>query len=469
MRDITLNDTFRHGFSTRAFATGIPTTLAGSPIISVHEEANDTFITAGITLDTDIGASPVTGLHEVTIIATTGNGYEAGKSYTIFISTGTVGGVSVVGEAVGHFTVALSAAAVDLANVTDGLTALRTLLLDIPTVGEFNARTIVSANYFDPAADDVDVRAIQANVITAASINAAAFAAAKFGAGFIVSGSFGLNAIDSAALAASAANEIRDAILDELTASHVGAGSVGEVLNNLPNDGALTFLDASILARTLPTALYFDPAADDVDVRSLQANVINTAAFAAAAITNAKIASNAFVNAAFDTNCIGAAQLAPNCITSTQIATNAIGAAQLAGGAIAASKFAINAISAAAFAADAITATVLAASAAQKIRDEILPTQNAAFNNLEFLFVAASDHVTPVTAATVISATRSIDGGAFVAVAGSIAEVGNGIYSFDALAADMNGGTITFRFIATGGTPGAPDDTFVTIITGGGV
>jgi len=118
---------------------------------------------------------------------------------------------------------------------------------------------------------------------------------------------------------------------------------------------------------------------------------------------------------------------------------------------------------------DAVNAAAIASDAINKIRDAILPEQNVALSNIEFLFVAATDHVTPVTGATTISGTRSIDGGAFAAVSGTIAEVGNGIYQFDALAADMNGGIITFRFIATGGTPGAPDDVFLTIVTGGGV
>jgi hypothetical protein len=139
-------------------------------------------------------------------------------------------------------------------------------------------------------------------------------------------------------------------------------------------------------------------------------------------------------------------------------------------GGITAGSFAAGAIDAAAIGADAIGASEFAAGAAQKIRDEILPTQNAAFNNMEFLFVAASDHVTPVTGASGMAVTRSIDGGAFGAGTGTgPAEVGNGIYQYDASAADMNGGVITFRFTATGGTPGAPDDTFITIVTGGGV
>ena len=114
-RDITLEDTFTYDFTTRAFTTGIPTTLAGTPVLSVKEGANDTFITAGVTVDVDTGATPVVGLNEASVVATAANGYEAGKSYALFISAGTVGGVSVVGEVIGQFTLEASAAAVALA------------------------------------------------------------------------------------------------------------------------------------------------------------------------------------------------------------------------------------------------------------------------------------------------------------------------------------------------------------------
>ncbi len=127
------------------------------------------------------------------------------------------------------------------------------------------------------------------------------------------------------------------------------------------------------------------------------------------------------------------------------------------------------AFTAAKFATDSIDANALAADAAQKIRDEILPTQNVAFPDINFLLVAASDHVTPVTGATGLAVTRSINSGSFGAGTGTLAEIGNGMYQYDASAADMNGGKITFRFTASGGTPGVPDDRFLSIITGGGV
>ena len=122
-------------------------------------------------------------------------------------------------------------------------------------------------------------------------------------------------------------------------------------------------------------------------------------------------------------------------------------------------------IVAASFGAGAIDAGALATDAVNEIARAILPQINTAYSDIEFLFVAASDHVTPVTAASGTAVTRSIDGGAFGAGTGTLAEVGNGIYQYDASAADMNGAIITFRFTGTGGTPGAPDDRFLTIVT----
>jgi hypothetical protein len=84
--------------------------------------------------------------------------------------------------------------------------------------------------------------------------------------------------------------------------------------------------------------------------------------------------------------------------------------------------------------------------------------KNAAFR-LDVLMVDSTDGRTPKLGLTV-SGQRKIDGGTFVAVAGSISEVSNGIYTFVGTAADSNGDVITYRFSATGA-----DDTFITVKT----
>lgn len=108
MRDVTLEETLYFNFTTRAFATGVPTVLAGTPVLSVLESNNITAITAGVSVAVD--RASVVGLNQATVVATAANGYEAGKSYAVYISTGTVGGVSVVGEVVAEFTVQSAAA-----------------------------------------------------------------------------------------------------------------------------------------------------------------------------------------------------------------------------------------------------------------------------------------------------------------------------------------------------------------------
>lgn len=54
------------------------------------------------------------------------------------------------------------------------LDTVATAVADVPTVSEFEARTLAAAAYFDPAADAVIVGTIQADAITASAIAAAA-------------------------------------------------------------------------------------------------------------------------------------------------------------------------------------------------------------------------------------------------------------------------------------------------------
>lgn len=116
MRDITLEDTIYVDFTTRA-TTGIPTVLAGTPVLSVLEENNATPITAGVSVAVD--RASVVGLNMATIVAAAANGYESGKSYSVYISTGTVDSISVIGEIVGTFTIQASAAVTNIAALND--------------------------------------------------------------------------------------------------------------------------------------------------------------------------------------------------------------------------------------------------------------------------------------------------------------------------------------------------------------
>jgi len=112
--DYALESTFDVKFTSRIFATGVPGTLAGSPVVEIYEDNGTTQITAAETLTVDFDS--VTGLNNLRIVATAANGFEAGKSYSAVISAGTVSSVSVVGEVVCNFTlgrITINAASVD--------------------------------------------------------------------------------------------------------------------------------------------------------------------------------------------------------------------------------------------------------------------------------------------------------------------------------------------------------------------
>lgn len=85
--------------------------------------------------------------------------------------------------------------------------------------------------------------------------------------------------------------------------------------------------------------------------------------------------------------------------------------------------------------------------------------KNQALNNLAFLMLSSTDHVTPKTGLTV-TAQRSLDGAAFGSCANSVTELSNGIYTINLAAGDMNANVITLLFTATGA-----DARYVTIVT----
>lgn len=100
--DLRLGDTIDIKFTT-VQSSGAPTTLAGSPVISAYPGNSTTELTAGITLSVDFDSR--TGMHNVRVVATSGNGYATATNYALVITTGTVNSVSAVGYVVGTFSI----------------------------------------------------------------------------------------------------------------------------------------------------------------------------------------------------------------------------------------------------------------------------------------------------------------------------------------------------------------------------
>lgn len=82
---------------------GAPTTLAGTPVISVYKADGLVQSTAGVTLTVDFDA--VTGLNNVLINLAADAFYAVANDYHVVITTGTVGGTSVVGYVVAQFSI----------------------------------------------------------------------------------------------------------------------------------------------------------------------------------------------------------------------------------------------------------------------------------------------------------------------------------------------------------------------------
>lgn len=168
MPDYPLGETLDFKFTTRSFSTGVPTQLAGTPVIDVYEDNSITQITTSETLTVDFDG--VTGLNNLRIVATSGNGYESGKSYAAVITTGTVGGVSVVGEVVAQFSIERSPA---LRPTTAGRT------LDVAATGEAGVDfgnvtgTLTNANVaaFD-ASERIDVGSWLGTAVTVSATTA---------------------------------------------------------------------------------------------------------------------------------------------------------------------------------------------------------------------------------------------------------------------------------------------------------
>lgn len=94
-------DTVYRKFSTRN-TSGVPTTLAGTPAVSVYKAGSTTQSTTGVTLTVDFDS--VTGLNHVAIdTSADGTFYADGSHFELVLTAGTVGGTSVVGEVVGSF------------------------------------------------------------------------------------------------------------------------------------------------------------------------------------------------------------------------------------------------------------------------------------------------------------------------------------------------------------------------------
>lgn len=142
--DVKLGNTIDLYFTTRAFATGVPTTLAGTPSVAAYVGNSITEITAGITLDVDFDGRG--GLNHVRVVASSGNGFAAATDIWIVVTAGTVGGTSVVGETVAAFSI--ENRCVNWASVVGPTTAVVLTNTTVGTLTTYTGNTVQTGDSF---------------------------------------------------------------------------------------------------------------------------------------------------------------------------------------------------------------------------------------------------------------------------------------------------------------------------------
>jgi hypothetical protein len=236
--DINLGDTIDIKFTTTSASTGAPTQLAGSPVISAYVGNGTTQITAGITLSVDFDS--VTGLNNVRVVASGGNGYAAQTNVSLVITTGTVGGTSAVGYEVGSFSIenrsalrpttagrtldvsAGGEAGIDWANIGSPTTAVNLSSTNIDT-DQVVASVTGAVGSVTGAVGSVTgaVGSVTGNVggNVTGSVGSVA-------AGGIAAASFAAAAIDAAAIASDAGTEIGTAVWASATRNLTGSQGI---------------------------------------------------------------------------------------------------------------------------------------------------------------------------------------------------------------------------------------------------
>ncbi len=312
--DYQLEDTLYIPFTTRAFATGIPTVLAGSPVVDIYRDDTTLIAITAETLTVSAGAGGIAGFNLITITATAATGFVAGETYHCILSAGTVDGVSVVGEVVATFTLQMSAAAKAVGAIADSAAAgdpsttesvmqyvkqTVNLLAGADGIGTNPSGTAPAnaVNMFEILNDIHDV--LYADSVGASL--AVDMATQQTDLDTITGTSGVLIGTDAANV-----TEISDAVWDEDATGHQGAGIFGQAIGD-PGANAETMYDAVVTDAT-GTNVATDCAAVLADTGT-DGVIIATAGFpadgyAAGAITAASIAANA----------IGASELAADAV-----------------------------------------------------------------------------------------------------------------------------------------------------------
>jgi hypothetical protein len=289
--DFRAGDVIDFAFTTLA-VTAVPTTLSGTPAISVYKSNSAAESTAGVTLSVDFDSR--TGMNHVRITTVTdGTFYAEGNDFDVVITAGTVNSVSVVGVVVASFSLANRSALrpategrnlnVSSGGVADanGVALLGTAISTPATAGILDVNLIdIAGAAVSTSSAQIGVKVIsQANIdfgaLQKTSLNAATPASVVGAVGSVtgavgsVTGAVGsvtgaVGSVTGAVGSVTAAVTLSGDFTSTMKASLVTAGGIAQTgdcfaligtagvgLTNL-GDARIANLDAAVSTRTKP-------------------------------------------------------------------------------------------------------------------------------------------------------------------------------------------------------------------------
>lgn len=281
-------------FNTKNATTAAPITLAGSPTLAIYRNGGTTQFTSGSALTVDFDG--VTGLHRVVIdLTSSATNYAPGGEIVVTLATGTVDGVSVVGQVLASFSIqrlqpSILGQGVLVAGTTSSLTlAGSTAVGIVPNQAGILITSGAGRGQFKALAT--------VNTGTGVCTPATNFTTAPGTASYIIV---------------------------PLAEASTDISTITTQLNAIQ-------ADTDDIQTRLPTALV--GGAINANISGLQANVITSAAFSNGAINNNTFAAGAINATTVADGTIDAATFAANAITASALAADAgseIGAAVIA-------------------------------------------------------------------------------------------------------------------------------------------
>lgn len=443
--DFRLGATLDFKFCTTAATTGAPTTLSGTPVISAYPDNSTTQLTAGITLSVDFDS--VTGLNNVRVVATSGNGYATATNYELVITTGTVGGTSAVGYVVGSFSIENRSALMPT-------TATRTL--DVASTGEagvdFDNILMSGTGPFLPFGI-VARGTAQAAGATSVTLAAGFSATAANMVGKIIWIYSSTNGLYSNGIITAYDNTTKIATVSGLGEAATGtvlyavfAAPPGSAVSIATVTGGVTLADGAH-GGSSTTLTAKSIAVTNSDAGGVALSLTGSGTGNSHAMSLLSTNGHALALGSINGNALNAASSAADAVSfaggtnsdGLQIAGNGTGVdirANITGNLTGNVSGTVAGVTPAS--ATSINATRFA--------------KNTGSQKIFFTLVDSTDHVTRKAGITV-TATRSLDGAAFGAATGTVTEVASGVYYLTPSAGDINGDDVVYRFTGTACDP----------------